>query len=566
MVKSNSKRNVKRQSIFQLLLLTALLIIVNILSGFIFTRFDMTAEKRYSLSPSSKHLASSLDDIVYFKVYLEGDLPPGFKKLKNSIKEVLDEFRIYAGDNIEYEFIDPSANPDKKTRTELYKQITEKGLYPTSLEEADKSGQSQKIIFPGAIVNYRSNEFPLLFLKSRIGSSPEEMLNTSVENLEYEIASVLRKIKTENKARVGFLKGQNELNEYQLADIMKSLSEFYKVDSVIINNQLRALDGIKTLIIAGPDSAFDEKDKFITDQFIMNGGRVLWLINKMQMNMDSLSVTGTSLALANDLNIDDMLFKYGVRINADLIMDLQAAPIPIVTGYTGNQPKQENFLWYYFPLLSSESKHPVVNNLNLVKGEFVSSIDTIETDSSSKTVLLSSSRFSRLQLAPARVSLNILREDPDPRLYQKKFIPVAVLAEGKFVSNYLNRIPAQLATSPEINFRSRSSNTKMIVISDADIIANHVSRKGAIYPLGYDRITQQTYGNKNFILNCVDYLCDNTNVLELRAKEFRLRMLDRAKTVDSISYRWLNLLIPPFLIIIFGLIFSFIRRKKYVHN
>ena len=556
-------RNIKKQSLLQLVLLVSILVILNVLSRFAFSRIDMTQEKRFTLSQSSKQLSKDLKDIIFFKIYLDGDLPPGFNRLKNSLKELLDEFRVYSGDNIEYEFIDPSASSDEKEKMQLYKQLAGKGLIPTNLEQKDQAGQSQKIIFPGAIVTYRSKEYPLQILKSKMGSSPEQMLNNSIENLEYEISSMLRRITVERGLSVGFLQGQKELPTIRISDASNALADFYKVDSVNINGSLTALKDFSALIIAGPDTAFAEKDKFIIDQYIMHGGKVLWLIDRMQINMDSLTASSSNVAVPIELNIDDMLFKYGVRINTDLLLDLQAAPIPIVTGYVGNQPKQKLFPWYYFPLLQTEGIHPIIHNLNAIKTEFVSSIDTIESENVNKTVLLTTSKFSRLQMAPARVSLNMLREEPDPKMFNKQNIPVAVLLEGNFTSNYVNRIPDQIASSSEIDFKKTSVLTSMIVVSDGDVIANYVSKKGNIYPLGYDRFTGQNYGNKNFILNCIDYLCGNKAILGLRGKEFKLRLLDAAKTENRAAIQWVNLLIPAFIVLIFGFIFNFLRKKKF---
>lgn len=556
-------RNIKKQSLLQLVLLVSILVILNVLSRFAFSRVDMTQEKRFTLSQSSKQLSKDLKDIIFFKIYLDGDLPPGFNRLKNSLKELLDEFRVYSGDNIEYEFIDPSASSDEKEKMQLYKQLAGKGLIPTNLEQKDQAGQSQKIIFPGAIVTYRSKEYPLQILKSKMGSSPEQMLNNSIENLEYEISSMLRRITVERGLSVGFLQGQKELPTIRISDASNALADFYKVDSVNINGSLTALKDFSALIIAGPDTAFAEKDKFIIDQYIMHGGKVLWLIDRMQINMDSLTASSSNVAVPIELNIDDMLFKYGVRINTDLLLDLQAAPIPIVTGYVGNQPKQKLFPWYYFPLLQTEGIHPIIHNLNAIKTEFVSSIDTIESENVNKTVLLTTSKFSRLQMAPARVSLNMLREEPDPKMFNKQNIPVAVLLEGNFTSNYVNRIPDQIASSSEIDFKKTSVLTSMIVVSDGDVIANYVSKKGNIYPLGYDRFTGQNYGNKNFILNCIDYLCGNKAILGLRGKEFKLRLLDAAKTENRAAIQWVNLLIPAFIVLIFGFIFNFLRKKKF---
>ncbi len=563
--KMKNKRSAKSQSIIRMVLLLGILVLVNVIAQFAFKRIDMTQEKRYSLSNSSKDLAKGLDDIVYFRIYLAGDLPPGFLKLKNSLKEMLDEFRIYSNENIEYEFIDPSANPDEKQRVELYKQLSQKGLYPTNLEENEKGQQSQKIIFPGAIVNYRSQEIPMQILKSKFGGNSDVMLNNSIENLEYEISTVLRKLSREKSTSIAFLRGHSELPTKKISDAANGLSDFYIVDTVNINGRLNALKDYKLLIIAKPDSAFDEKDKFVIDQFIMKGGRVLWLIDKLAMDMDSLEKRSTNVAIPLELNIDDMLFRYGVRINSDFVLDMQAAPIPVVTGYVGNQPKQEIFPWFYYPLLSAESKNPIVNNLNMIKTEFASSIDTIETESVTKTVLLSSSKLSRLQMAPARVSLNILREKADPQMFNRRNVPVAVLLEGSFNSNYENRLPEAIATSKDIDFKSKSENTKMIVVSDGDVIASYVSKKGNVYPLGYDRFTRQTFGNKSFILNCIDYLCDNNGVLELRSKEIKLRLLDPAKIEEPLFIQWLNVILPTIMIIIFGMIFSFIRKRKFTN-
>ena len=561
--KTNQKRSLKGQSITQLILLVGILFFINVVAQFVFARVDMTQEKRYSLSESSKKLAKNLNDIVYFKIYLDGDLPPGFLKLRNSFKEMLDEFRLNSNGNIEYEFIDPSANPNEQARVELYKQLSKKGLFPTTLEENQNGGQSQKLIFPGAIVTYRSNEIPMQILKSKIGGGPDEMLNNSIENLEYEISSVLRNISGEKSTSIAFLRGHKELSTQKISDAANSINQYYSVDTIEISGKLNSLKDYKLLIIAKPDTFINEKDKFVIDQYIMKGGRVLWLIDQMDIDMDSLSDKSTTVAIPKNLNLDDILFHYGVRINPDLLLDMQAAPIPIVTGYVGNQPKQEIFPWYYYPLLSTDTRSPIVHNLNMIKTEFASSIDTIETENVKKTILLSTSKLSRTQSSPARVSLNILRDKPDQKLFNRRNLPIGVLLEGNFNSNFTNRIPDAIANSPEINFISKSTPTKMIVISDGDIISSYISKKGLVYPLGYDRFTRQTYGNKSFILNCIDYLCDNNAILELRAKEIKMRLLDPAKTENPAMIKWLILLIPPILITFFGIIFSILRKRKY---
>lgn len=560
-----NRKNLKQQHLVELAATLLILVFANILSGYVFTRIDLTAEKRFSLSTSTRELASGLKDEVFFKIYLAGDLPPGFRRLQNSTREILDEFRVYAGDNIQYEFINPSDQSNDAERAALYKQLAGKGLTPTNLEERDNESTSQKIIFPGAIVSTGSKEVALQLLKSRMGSSPDEMLNNSIENLEYEICSAIQRLTTPVARTVAFLQGHDELNTRQISDAARSLSTFYKVDTVSILGRLNALKDYDALIIAKPRSPFDEKDKFIIDQYIMKGGKVFWLIDKMQIEMDSLKASGTTLAIPFDLNLDDQLFHYGVRINDDLVMDMQAAPIPVVTGYVGNQPKQELFPWYYFPLFNPDSPNPIVHNLNAIKGEFVSSLDTIEAPGIRKTILLTSSRYSRLQSTPARVSLNMLRDNPDPREFSKSRIPVAVLLEGKFSSNFSHRLPASILESPEIHFSDTGVTNKMIVVSDGDIIASDVSSRGTIYPLGFDRFTRQTYGNKSFVLNCMDYLCGDRNILELRGKIFKLRMLDPGKARESGFNSWTAAILPVLIIVLYGMIRALIRRRKYAH-
>ncbi len=558
----NTKRQVKKQSILQLVLATAILIFINVIGGFLFTRFDLTSEKRFSIAPSTKEYLKSLEDVIYVKIYLDGDLPPGFKRLRNSTKELLDEFRVYAKDNIEYQFIDPSAIADKKERNDLFQQLAQKGLQPTNLEERQKGGTSQKIIFPGVLLNYRVQEIPIQLLKSKLGTGSEEMLNNSIEGLEYDFIKGIKSVTSSLKTRIAFLQGQGELSTRQIADAASVLRESYRVDTLTINGRLNALKDIRTLIIAKPDVPFNDKDKFVIDQFIMKGGRVLWLLDAMQIDLDSLAATSTNVAIAKQLNLEDILFKYGTRVNNDLVMDLQAAPIPVVTGQVGNQPKTDLFPWYFSPLINPSSTNPIVHNLNAIKFEFGSTVDTVEAEGVKKTVLLTSSKYSKAVMAPARVSLNILKEDPDPKMFNRQNLPMAVLLEGNFQSDFKNRVPEEIASSPEIGFKDKSEPTKMIVVGDGDVIASYVSKKGNIFPLGYDRFTGETYGNRNFILNCVDYLCDDSGLMTLRAKELKLRLLDKAKTANS-NVSWINTILPVLLIMIYGFVHLLVRRKKY---
>ncbi len=557
------KRNLRSQAIVQLVMLVSILIVTNVISSFIFTRLDLTSDKRFTLSTASKKLVSNLKDVVFVKVYLEGDFSPGFKKLRNSTQEFLDEIRAISKGKVEYEFIDPSANTDEKERNKLYSQLYKKGIQPTTLEERSNEGMTRKYIFPGAIVSFSNQEIGVQLLKDQMGASPELMLNNSIQNLEFEICNAIRKVTNPAQPTVAFLEGQGELTELQTADIANSLKASYDVKRVRINQQLDAFQNISALIIAKPDSAFDEKDKFILDQYVMKGGKVIWLIDQMQVTMDSLGKKGETIALARDLKIDDMLFRYGIRINYDLIQDLICSVIPVVTGFVGNQPKQQLMPWYYYPVMTPDSKHPIVNNLNSIKGEFVSSMDTITVQNVSKTVLLNSSRYCKIQTAPARVSLGIMQYKPDPRMFPQRYIPTAVLLEGSFTSLYKNRLPPSIAENKEIAFADSSKKTSMVVISDGDIIRNDI-REGNAAPLGLDRYSRTTYGNKSFIQNIVDYFCDGSGLMAVRDKEYKIRIIDPAIIEQSeTKIKVINASLPILLILLFGVGKFYLRRRRY---
>ena len=567
-VSKGTKKSMKKQNIIRLALFLLIVILINIISSFIFTRFDLTSEKRYTLSPATKKMLKNLDDIVYFKIYLDGDFPAGFKRLRNETREMLNQFRAYS-DNIQYEFINPSKSTDKKQTKNLYQELYGKGLMPTNIKVNNTDGSSQQIIFPGAIVSYKERELPLQLLNSQIGIAPESVLNSSIQLLEYNIASVIKKLTITNKTKIAFIQGHGELDKNETGDIAKSLSEYYNVQRININHQIKALKDIKAIIIAKPDSAFDEKDKFIIDQFIMKGGKVLWLIDPVFASMDSLALSDQTVGIAQRLNLDDQLFKYGVRINYDLLQDINALPIPVKTGNIGNQPQMSYLPWYFFPLImpAINVKDPIVNNLNAIKFEFVSSIDIVGSKEVTKKVLLATSKYSRSLPTPVSISLDIMKEEPDERLFNKSNLPVAVLLEGTFNSLYKNRIDDTIANDKEIGFKEKSIPTSMIIISDGDVIKNQWQLyNGAKYPLplGYDMHTRETYGNKDFILNCIDYLCDDSGLMEIRSRELKLRLLDKTKiTKNKFMIQLVNTGLPVLLVFIFALINGYIRKRKY---
>lgn len=582
---SKKIKNIKKNNITQLILSLLIVVLINIIGSFIFTRFDLTSEKRYSLSPATRTMLKNLDDIVYFKVYLEGDFPAGFKRLSKETQEMLEEFRAYSN-NIQYEFINPSKSTDRATLNSIYQQLVEKGLSPTDLHVTKKSGKSQQIIFPGAIVTYKSRELPLTLLKTQLGESPETVLNNSIQALEYNISDIIKKLSVENKPKLAFITGHGEADEHKTADISKTLKEYYSVERINIDGQINSLtireknkvdttktmiyNKFKAIIIAKPDSAFSEKDKFIIDQYVMRGGKILWLVDPVLTNMDSLQTNSFTYGIINELNLEDMFFDYGIRLNYNLIMDLNALPIPMVTGNIGSNPQIDYLPWYFFPIIASNIKHPIVNNLNLVKTEFVSSIDTIGVKNIKKTILLKTSDKSRTIGTPAVISLDILQKEPNERLYNNPPQAVAALLEGNFKSLYKDRMPPEILNNKEIGFKAESNFNKMIVVADGDVIINQMQfSNGKLYPLplGYDKYTKQTFGNKEFILNSINYLCDDSGIISVRSKKLKLRLLDKVKiNKNKTLWQSLNVLLPIVLILIFGFIQRFRRKRKYLKN
>jgi ABC-2 type transport system permease protein len=572
------KKNIKHANIIQLILGLVIIILVNIISYYLFTRIDLTSEKRYSLSPATKRMLRSLDDEIFFKVYLEGDLPSGFRRLANEAKEMLNEFRAYS-DNVQYEFVNPSDNANQKERNDAYRLLMERGLQPTDLRVNEKGQSSRLIIFPGTIVSYRGHEVPVQLLMTQLGQDPEKVLNNSIQALEYNLASAIQKLIQPVKPRIAFIDGQGELLPAETVDIQEALSEFYNIDRVTINHKINSLalrlkaDSVteklvnkyRVIIIAKPTKPFDEKDKFLIDQYIMRGGKVLWLLDPVFASLDSLKY-GTTMGIVNDVNLDDLLFNYGARPNANLVMDLNALPIPLKSGQVGDQPQFEFFRWYYFPVLTPLRNHPIVNGLNAVKTEFISSVDTVAVPGVRKTILLNSSPYSRTVNAPVFIDIDIVKNQADERQYSQGPQPVAVLLEGNFRSAFQFRIPPELASNKELDFQQQSVKPgKMIVVGDGDIIKNqfHYS-KGYALPLGYDQYTRQTFGNKDFILNAINYLSDESGLISVRSRELKLRLLDSTKTgKQRLFWQLLNTLVPIFLILGFGVVKYQVRKRKF---
>lgn len=564
-------------------LLIVLVLFINILSSFINWNVDLTADKKYSFAKASTTIINGLDDKLFIKVYLEGDFPAEFKKLQKSTEDLLKRFKAIGNKNIDFEFINPNNVANDIEKLALFKQLVKLKLSPTDLEIKKDGKQVNQIIFPGAIIYYKDKQSAVNFLKQWPGETPGSNINSSIEALEYEFVSAIEHLTKNRLTKIAFLEGNGELSEQEVYDITESvlddnfnLSYYYTVDRLNIkeftidsttmlpdlSRQLTLLNTYKAIIIAKPTIPFNNLDKILIDQYIMQGGKVLWLVDGVKASMNSLqNKSGTFIATKNVLNIEDQLLRYGVRINANLIEDLRSTKIPIITGYSNNKPQQSYYSWPYSALLVSNSKHTISKSLDGIKCEFVSSIDTVKNNIR-KTILLHSSKESRLNPAPSKVSLGILENPPTTNSYNKEFLPIAILLEGEFESVFKDKL---VQKNQQIQFIEKSVNTKMIVISDGDMIANDLSNSGGIYPLGYDKNLKFTYsGNKHFIINAVQYLCGDNSLSHLKKKELSLRMLDKKKIQkNKFIIQLINIALPILLLLIFALFYLRYKKRKY---
>ncbi len=566
-----NKTSNKKQHILKAMSVLAIIVFLVVLSSMIHVRLDLTEDNRYTLSETTHDVLNDLKGIAYIKVYLEGEMPVAFARMQDAIVELLDEYKILSDGNVQYELINPHAEEDRKIRQELFAYLYDTGLQPVNVQDTDEEGgTSQKLIFPGAIVNYNGIELGLNLLKNNPGLAPEVNLNHSIQSLEYEFTNSIRNLSSDTLEKIAFIEGHGELSQYEVGDITKELANYYQVDRGALNGMPGVLDDYQAVIVAKPVKAFTEADKFVLDQYIMRGGRVAWFVDPVSVNMDSLRM-GRTIALLRDLNMDDQLFHYGVRINPVLVKDIQAGVIPVNTAISGAPAKFTRAPWNYYPLLGPNPIHPVTTNLNLVSGKFVSSIDTVGGNPGvSKETLLSTSRFTQVLSIPAIIGLDEVSKQPKKEDYNQSFQAVAVMLEGKFHSVFKNRPVDQFFKNAELQFTEESTDTRLLVVADGDIIKNDVSyRQGSpvISTLGFDKYTRQTFGNKEFILNAIHYLSGKKELIELRAKDYEIRLLDKSKIKSKsakIKWQLLNVLAPIFLIMIIGIIINF--RKKYIYG
>ena len=542
-----------------------LLLVINIIGSFFFFRLDLTKDKRYTLSSTSLHIIEQVKNPLYIKVYMQGELPSEFKRLQLETRQMLEEFQGY-NSNIIFEFIDPLE--DEATSMDNIKELYRKGLTPINISVDDKGKQSQAMVFPWAIAVYDNKEVNIPLLKNIMGASTTDKIIGSVQHLEYSIADALHKITNDKQKKIAIIKGNGELHEAYIAKFLLQTKESYHIgpftlDSVAKQplNTLTELKKYDLAIIAKPTEAFSESEKQVLDQYIINGGKTIWLIEQVVAEMDSLySPTGSALAFPRDLNLNDFFFKYGVRIYPDLVKDEQGSPIKLASGEQGSTTQFQEFNWKFAPQVYSQSNHPIVKNVGGIKFDFANAIDTLK-NGIKKTVLLQSSPYSKRIGTPTEINLNSVNEETTPADYLNKGnIPLAVLLEGKFHSMFENRILA----FDQNNFQAKGKPSKMIVISDGDIIKNQLDKNGMPVELGYDQRSGNLYDNKDFLMNCVNYVLDDTGLINIRSKDLDLPLLDKEKVYENYTnIQLLTIGLPIAILGVFGLLFTFLRKRKY---
>jgi ABC-2 type transport system permease protein len=541
------------------------LLIINLLGSQFFHRFDLTKDSRYTLSDTSLKIIKNINEPLYVDVYLEGDFPGEFKKLQTETQQLLEEFKAYNG-NIIFQFVNPlDGENDNMGKA---KELAGKGMMPINVSINDNGKQEQSMVFPWAIARYNNKVAKIPLLKNMIGASTADKVVSSVQHLEYAFANAFNTVSKEKQLKIAVIKGNDELPDILMADFIKEARNNYFIgpftmDSVA-KNPIKTVAELKKYdlaIIAKPQKKFTDEEKQVLDQYIVNGGKTLFLIDQVHAEMDSLTETGQTLAFPNDLNLQDLFFKYGIRIDPTIIKDEHAVPIKLATGEAGSQTQYQDYLWKFSPFIYPESSHPIVKNMEGIKFEFASPIELLKNNLT-KTILLRSSEMSKTVGTPTEISLSMVEEKTDASDYLNKGnIPVAVLLEGKFKSVYQNRV----LPFDDKSFQNESQKvSKMIVISDGDVIKNQLDKDGQPLELGFDKWTNNLYGNKEFMMNCVNYLLDENGLINIRSKEIDIPTLDKEKVYENYTQtQFLNVGLPLLVLGIFGFGFTNLRKRKY---
>ena len=560
-----SVHRVNKINLRQLLMFFAVIILVNFISSKFFNRFDLTHDSRYTLSDTSKEIVANATEPLYVDVFLKGNFPGEFKRLQTETNQLLEEFKAY-NPNVIFQFINPLE--DEADSEKVMQEFIDRGLTPVNVTVDDRGKQSQEMVFPWAIASYGNQSMKVPLLKNMMGASTQEKVVSSVQHLEYAFANAFNTVTQSKQKKIAVIKGNGELHDLLIADFVRSVRDNYYIGTFTLDSvakqpaeTLKFLKRYDLAIIAKPTEKFTDEEKQVMDQFIVGGGKTIWLVDQVNMEMDSLyNESGSSLAFPNDLGLNDMFFKYGIRMNTSLVKDIMATPIALATGEQGSATQYTQYPWFYSPLIYPAGKHPIVTNLDGLKFDFASGIEVLDNDIK-KTILLQSSPYSKLIGTPVEVSLDMVQERPTPDEFKNTGnIPVAVLLEGRFRSMYENRV----LPFEDKSYIKEGKENKMIVISDGDVIRNQYDKNFQPLELGYDKWTNNFYGNKEFLMNCVNYLLDENGLINIRGKEVSLAMLDREKVhANYTTTQLITVGLPIAALLIFGLLFTFLRRRKY---
>lgn len=538
------------------------IVIINQLASFYFFRIDLTEEGRYTIKPQTVELLKDLDDDVYVEVFLEGDLNPGFTRVRNFTREMLEEFRVYSNNKIKYTFTNPETAASQTARNEFISSLAQKGINPLNVVDNRNGQRSEKLVFPGALISYGGFETGVTFLKGSTGrGNPQEVLNQAIEDVEFELANAIQKLVATQQIKIGWVIGHGELDSLQTASVVSAMLEQYQVIKLNLS-ETKLMDAYDLLIIAKPTSKFSLSDLYKLDQYIMKRGKVIFFIDRLDASMEHAS-DENYFAVPYDINLDDMLFRYGVRINPDLVQDVSSVKYPVVTGQANGRPQITPIEWPFFPLVNHYSNHPATRNLDASVFKFVSSMDTIKSAGIKKTPLIFTSQYSRVLAAPVSVSAASLRAELKPENFQAGPKPLGYLLEGSFPSLFKNRFKPEGVD--EKGFKESSLPTKLIVISDGDLVRNEInSQTGEPSPLGYDPVFNVTFANKDLVLNLVSYLINENGIINARSKEIKIRPLDKNKIlVDKVYWQAVNLVMPVLIIIGIGIFLNYWRNRKY---
>ena len=555
----------KRNNLKTLLLTLFILVIINAVGSRFFSRFDLTQDKRYTLSKTSLGIIEEVKEPLIIDVFLQGQFPGEFKKLQSETQQILEEFKAY-NRNITFQFVNPIEN--EEVRDTIMQSFIERGLTPVNVTLDNKGKQTQEVVFPWAIATYNGKSIKVPLLKNLMGATTAEKVVSSVQHLEYAFANAFNTITKAKEKKIAVIKGNGELHDILMADFIKQVRENYFIGTFTLDSVAKKptesvayLKKYDLAIIAKPTERFSDEEKLVLDQFVMNGGKTLWLVDQVNIEMDSLyNDSGATLAFPFDLNVNDMFFKYGFRINPVLIKDVMATPIALATGEQGSATQYTQYPWFYSPLIYPASKNPIVSNVDAMKFEYVNAIDTLK-NGIKKTILLQSSPYSKAIGTPVEVNLSMVNDRPDQNEFKNTGnLPVAVLLEGQFHSAFENRV----LPFAEKGFQNTGKANKMIVVADGDIIRNQLDKNFQPLELGYDKWTNKLYGNKEFMMNAVNYLLDDNGLINIRGKEVKLPLLDKEKVyANYTSTQLITVGLPILLLVAFGLLFTLLRKRKY---